>query len=87
MIVCWRMNSHSAASNGPGFDRSASGIAIFPMSCSSAARDEIVELLRTQTETAANALGKQGHVVDVVAQLRRPLGDDLEQDVAHLLCR
>jgi len=40
-----------------------------------------------QPEAPADALGEQGHVVDVVAQLGGPLRDHLEQDVAHLLGR
>ena len=38
MIVWRRMKLHSDSSSGPGFSRIASGIAILPTSCSSAAR-------------------------------------------------
>ena len=37
-IVCWRMNSHSSLSSGPGLSRIASGMPTLPTSCSSAAR-------------------------------------------------
>ena len=70
MIVCWRMNSHSASSSGPGLRRIASGTAILPTSCSSAARRDLVELLGVEPEPAADGQRQLADVVDVLARAR-----------------
>ena len=70
MIVCWRMNSHSAASSGPGFVEDRVGDRHLPDVVELGGPDHLVELMGAQPEAPADALGEQGHVVDVVRAAR-----------------
>ena len=55
MIVWRRMKPHSVSSSGPDFSRIASGMAILPTSCSSAARATSSSSSRVHAQLAADA--------------------------------
>ena len=58
--VCWRMNSHSRSSSGPGLWRISSGTAILPMSCSCAARQSSSSSSRRSPSRSPDLDGERG---------------------------
>ena len=64
-MIVWRRMKPTRSSSGPGLSRIASGIAILPTSCSSAAAGHLVELLgahaaaRGPTASASSAMSRR----------------------------
>ena len=76
------MKLHSTGSSGPGLSRIASGTAIFPTSCSSAARATSSSPSGPMCELAPDRQRQLADVVQPELKVGAPLGQRPQQDVA-----
>ena len=81
-----RMNSHSAWSSGPACCRIPSGTPILPMSCSSAARGDLVELLGAASAELGRRRPRRARPTpsEVLAERRLALAEGAQEHVAGL---
>src|SRR5256885_2221299 len=89
MIVCRHMKAHSASSRGPGLSRIVSGMAILPMSWSSAARASSSRRSGSMPREGGGAAGAELAPAEAVGgpvgagRLVQPTAEPREEGVAR----
>ena len=84
MIVCRRMKAHSSGVEGQGLFRITSGMAILPMSCSSAARATSSRSSGLMSSSRDTAMARPATSLQMVVKVGLALRERAQQDVAGL---